>query len=381
MKVRLVNLSRAFRSARGYVRALDRVFIDIQDGEYFVLLGPSGCGKSTLLNLVAGLDRPTAGEVWFGDRLVSSREQGVFTGPRERNVAMVFQSYALYPHLTAFENIAFPLRVGRERNDKIQQAVSRVARMLEIEEVLTARPVELSGGQRQRVAIARAVVREPNVLLLDEPLSNLDAQLRVRARFELKALQRRLATTTIYVTHDQVEAMALGDRIAVLNEGRIEQVGTPHELYHQPVNTFVATFIGSPPMNLLRGTLGTDNGKYCLMLEGSVKVALPEDKVRGLGVKPGEGCIYGIRPEDIVVSGKETSIDQTHQGEDRHQVRAPDTTLKVRIEAVEPVGKEVLLRFELGGQAVAALTEDEGYKAGETVTIQFDWGWGHLFAW
>ncbi|MEJ2282406.1 MAG: ABC transporter ATP-binding protein, partial [Desulfobacterales bacterium] len=234
MELTLHHISKGFNSLRGKVTAVHDVSLDIRDGEFFVLLGPSGCGKSTLLNLVAGLERPSAGEIRFAGETVAAAQKHVFLPPRKRNVAMVFQSYALYPHLKVFDNIAFPLRVTKDRRQDIQNAVKITARMLDIENLLERKPAELSGGQRQRVAIARALVRRPRLFLLDEPLSNLDAQLRTRMRVELKNLQRKLNITTLYVTHDQTEAMTLGDRIALLREGSLIQVGTPEEMYARP---------------------------------------------------------------------------------------------------------------------------------------------------
>ena len=233
------------------VRAVDGIDLLAKEGEFLVLLGPSGCGKTTLMRLIAGLEQPTSGEILLDGTVVNDLP------PRARNIAMVFQSYALYPHLTVEKNISFPLRaIGMEKGE-IRKKVERAARMFGIERFLDRKPRQLSGGERQRVALARAVVREPVVFLLDEPLSNLDAKLRNSARDELKQFQRDLATTTIYVTHDQAEAMGLGDRIAVLNQGKVIQVGTPHEIYGRPMDIFVATFIGSPPMNLVE-----DGGSY-----------------------------------------------------------------------------------------------------------------------
>ena len=238
--------TRGLKKYFGEVRAVDGVDLTTREGEFLVLLGPSGCGKTTLLRMIAGLERPSAGEVLIDDQVVNELP------PRVRKIAMVFQNYALYPHMTVFKNIVFPLKAQKVPKDQWKQKVVTAASMFGIEKLLERKPRELSGGERQRVALARAMVREPTVFLFDEPLSNLDAKLRHSARFELKRFQEEIGITTIYVTHDQVEAMGLGDRIAVMSEGRVRQIGAPHEVYHEPADTFVATFMGSPPMNLIQ---------------------------------------------------------------------------------------------------------------------------------
>jgi len=293
MGLLLRNLFKTYRSVlRGRVEALRGVDLEVRKGEFFVILGPSGCGKSTLLNLVAGLEEPTEGEIHLGGRLVARR--GFSLPPKSRNVALVFQSYALYPHMSAFDNIAFPLRISGLSGEEVKERVREVSRMLGIENLLGAKPAELSGGERQRVAIARALVRRPEILLLDEPLSNLDAQLRQRMRVELKKLQRQLGLTTLYVTHDQTEAMTLADRLSVMKEGRIVQVGEPIEVYRNPADPFVASFLGSPPMNVLRRRVRKEGGRRWVDLFGE-----------RLSVETDRDYIYvGVRPEDISIVGE-----------------------------------------------------------------------------
>ena len=267
----------------GDVVAVDDVSLRIEDGEFLVLVGPSGCGKSTLLRLIAGLEEATEGRVLIGDRDVTDRP------PRERDVAMVFQSYALYPHMTVRQNLGYGLKVRRTKKSEIARRVERVAGLLRLGELLDRRPAELSGGQRQRVAMGRAIVREPQAFLMDEPLSNLDAKLRVSMRAELVSLHTRLGATTVYVTHDQVEAMTLGQRVAIMRDGRIQQVDTPQALYHFPENLYVAAFIGSPAMNLVEAEV--DDESVCF---GSYRIVLP-GSLRG-SLRPGR-AILGARPE------------------------------------------------------------------------------------
>jgi len=292
----------------GAVVAVDDLTLEVADGEFLILVGPSGCGKSTALRMVAGLERISAGTIAIGDRIVND------VPPKDRDIAMVFQNYALYPHMTVEKNLAFGLRRRRTPRDEVRRRVGEIAGMLGLEDLLGRRPGQLSGGQRQRVAMGRALVREPAVFLLDEPLSNLDAKLRVEMRAELKRLQDRLGITTIYVTHDQVEAMTLGERIAVLADGVLQQVGSPQDVYDHPRNVFVAGFIGSPPMNLLRGK--ATGGR---VVAGDLE--LEDTHV------PDGDVLVGIRPEDL------------HPAGDDH----PGPRLEVRVDVIEPLGDEVLV--------------------------------------
>ncbi|MDT7527460.1 sn-glycerol-3-phosphate ABC transporter ATP-binding protein UgpC [Sphingopyxis sp. SE2] len=283
-----LSIERA-RKSFGATEVLKDVSIEVADGEFTVIVGPSGCGKSTLLRIVAGLEELTAGRIHIGDRDVTG------LAPSERGIAMVFQSYALYPHLTVYENMAFGLRIAKVGKTATDAAVRRAAAILNIEALLDRKPAALSGGQRQRVAIGRAIVRQPEIFLFDEPLSNLDADLRVRMRYEFAELHRQLGTTTLYVTHDQVEAMTLADRIIVMRDGRIEQVGTPRELYDRPTNIFVAQFLGTPRMNILPATVA--EGGRATLADGR-SIALP---ALAAPLAAGTPLSIGIRPEDIAI--------------------------------------------------------------------------------
>ncbi len=278
------------------VVALDKVELEVKSGEFMVVMGPSGHGKTTLLRVVAGLEEPTDGEVWIGDNLVASPKKGVFVPPKDRNVGMVFQNWALYPHMKVFDNIAFPLRIKKLPKDEIEKKVKEIAEVLGIAETLDRYPRQLSGGQQQRVAIARALVKEPQVLLMDEPFSNLDARIRVTARAFVKDIQRKLGITTILVTHDPADALTLADRIAVLRRGVIQQIGLPNEIYDRPANVFVANFIGD--INLFEGSIvGKGNEMY--FDGGDVKLQLPSNIQ---GIANSQNVILGIRPEDIVLT-------------------------------------------------------------------------------
>jgi ABC-type sugar transport system ATPase subunit len=308
------------RKRFGRVQAIHRVDLHVEDGEFCVLLGPSGCGKSTLLTIVAGLMAPDEGSVLFDGRPVDH------LSPRERDVAMVFQSYALYPHMTVADNLGFGLRMRGTPKAEIRRSVQRIARLLGIEELLGRRPRELSGGQRQRVAMGRAMVRRPNLFLLDEPLSNLDARLRANVRLELKRIHQQLLGTVLYVTHDQVEAMTLGDRVVVMGDGRVHQVDTPELIYSRPVNTFVARFIGSPEMNLYGGRLVNEEGRTSFLGPGFQVNLGPTSLVEG----PAE---LGIRPEDVRSAG-------------------PDAPLKVKVDLISHLGSEKMVHGRIGNEGI-----------------------------
>lgn len=361
MRIKLIAVTKKFISLRGIVTAVDGIDLEIGDREFFVLLGPSGCGKSTILNLIAGLEKATEGEIWFDERIVFSSCRRIFLTPRERNVAFVFQSYALYPHLSVFENIAFPLRAVGESQDKIRQSVEHVADMLKISEFISVRPGELSGGERQRVAIARAIVRHPNIFLLDEPLSNLDAQLRASTRDELKRLQRALGVTTVYVTHDQIEALTLGDRVALLKDGRVEQIGTPQELYEKPCSIFAARFVGSPPMNIFNVSF-TQEGDIFYIIIGGRKFRVPMDMAEKLKKFKDNSCIFGIRPEDIYINHRESS-----------------QPFKAKIDLIEPLGRERLIHISIGGYRFSGLTTDIRLREGDMVEVEFNMKKAHVF--
>jgi multiple sugar transport system ATP-binding protein len=361
MTLIIEHLSKRFTTLRGRVDAVRDVSLEVQAGEFFVLLGPSGCGKSTLLNLVAGLEKPTDGEIRFADQIVAAPRQGVFHPPRQRNVAMVFQSYALYPHLNVYDNIAFPLRVGRTRRTEIDPAVQSTAAMLAIENLMARKPAELSGGQRQRVAIARALVRRPRLFLLDEPLSNLDAQLRSRMRVELKNLQQQLGITTLYVTHDQIEAMTLGHRIALLKDGSLVQVGTPEDMYARPRTAFAATFIGSPPMNLI-GARIRQEGERMFAVLGDLPTKIELTKPMAAGTSSKRKITVGIRPEHIQFNPESSR-----------------TSLSGRISAIEPLGREYLLHVQTDCGMILVLDADTQFESGDAVTLGVDPERIHVF--
>ena len=317
--------------------------LEIADKEFLVLLGPSGCGKTTTMRMIAGLEEATSGEIWIGDRMVNDLE------PKDRDIAMVFQSYGLYPNMTVYENIRFPLKVRKVDASTHADRVQRAVDMVELNEFTHRRPAELSGGQRQRVALARAIVREPTVFLMDEPLSNLDAKLRVSTRAQIKNLQNTLATTTIYVTHDQIEAMTLADRVVVMNAGVVQQVGTPVDIYDRPQNTFVASFIGSPAMNLMEGTL--ENGTF----------TGDNVKVTGLSKDHSGAVTLGFRAEDAEISDKAAAIE------------AP-------VYSMELLGEATMVTAKAGGNLVSVkAAKDYRSEIGDTVRVSIPSEICHLF--
>ena len=334
-------------------RAVSELTLGARDGEFMVLVGPSGCGKTTALRMVAGLEEISEGEIMIGDRVVNE------IPPRDRDIAMVFQSYALYPHLTVYDNIAFSLRLRKEKKPEIDKRVREAARILDLEALLDRKPRALSGGQRQRVAMGRAIVRQPAAFLMDEPLSNLDAKLRVQMRAEISKLQRDIGVTTIYVTHDQIEAMTMGDRVAVMRKGRLQQVAAPQELYDRPLNLFVGGFIGSPAMNLIEARLDRDDGGFTVVL-GDTRLRLDDANVAerpGLVRFVGKSIVAGIRPEHL----EDAAI--AHES-------PPDRRLKGEVELREALGAELMVHFAIDAppamtEEVEELAEDAGTTAEE----------------
>jgi multiple sugar transport system ATP-binding protein len=345
----------------GEVTAVNDMNIAVQDKEFLVLVGPSGCGKSTCLRLIAGLEELSAGNIYIGERLVND------VAPKDRDIAMVFQSYALYPHMSVYDNLAFGLKLRKTPKKEIDRRVHEAAEILGIGTLLNRKPKQLSGGQRQRVALGRAIVREPKVFLMDEPLSNLDAKLRVATRAELIKLHQRLQTTVIYVTHDQVEAMTMGSRIAVLRDGVLQQLDTPQTLYDFPANMFVAGFIGSPAMNFFDAKItGTPDAMY--IDGGTFKLRVPPDKTEKLVKVIGQDVVFGIRPEDIF----DSTSQNTHA--------TPDALMKVNVNVVEPMGSEQFVYLVSGeNEFVARMDARSQIRAGQTIDIMLDMSHMHTF--
>jgi multiple sugar transport system ATP-binding protein len=332
-----VVLEHVYKIYPGDVVAVNDANLEIDDKEFVVLVGPSGCGKSTTLRMVAGLEEISKGTIYIDGKKVND------VPPKNRDIAMVFQNYALYPHMTVYKNMAFGLKLRRYPKAEIDQRVREAAEILGIENLLERKPKALSGGQRQRVAVGRAIVRKPKAFLFDEPLSNLDAKMRVQMRTEISKLHNRLASTMIYVTHDQVEAMTMGDRIVVMKDGFIQQVASPLDLYDHPANQFVAGFIGSPPMNFFKGRLEQKNGSLTFN-EGHFALHLTDDQSRKLHGQAGKEVVFGIRPEDI----QDTAVAK--DADPRHQIKA-------RVEVVEPMGSEVYLYLNTGAHSFIARVE------------------------
>jgi sn-glycerol 3-phosphate transport system ATP-binding protein len=340
-QLHLKNVKKTYGKGDKAVDVIHGVSMDIEHGEFIVIVGPSGCGKSTLLRMVAGLEEISSGDVVIGERVVNQLE------PKDRDIAMVFQNYALYPHMSVYQNMAYGLKIRGFSKDDIDARVQKAAKILELGALLERTPRQLSGGQRQRVAMGRAIVREPEVFLFDEPLSNLDAKLRVQMRLEIKKLHSTLGTTSLYVTHDQVEAMTLGQRMIVMNGGRAEQIGTPAEVYATPATTFVASFIGSPPMNLLRGKTSADGREFQI---GAVNVHLPVIKAEADRIAQRE-LILGVRPEHLFLGMPGLPID---------------------VELVESLGADLLVHGQCGGQSlVIRAPAGIAIETGQKTTVGF----------
>jgi len=353
-RILIKNLMKRF----GDVVAVNDVSFKVEDKEFLVLLGPSGCGKTTTLRCIAGLEAPDEGEIYIGDTLVNELP------PKDRNVAMVFQSYALYPHMKVFDNIAFPLKMHKVPKDEIRKRVKRTAELLRITHLLDRKPRQLSGGEAQRTALGRAIVRDPMVFLMDEPLSNLDAKLRIYMRTELKRLQRDLGVTTVYVTHDQVEAMTMSDKIAIMNLGMLQQLGDAYEIYNRPANLFVAGFIGSPPMNLMNCTFTEKNGS-CFLDAGTFTLPIPDD-ISGIIKEKATSSelILGARPKDISLGKR----------------RTPENFVEAEVYVTEPLGSEVIVDLKVGDKLVKAeTTPDFAISISERVWIGFIRERMHLF--
>jgi multiple sugar transport system ATP-binding protein len=339
-----VSIRKVSKMFEGNVQAVKGIDLEIDDEEFVVLVGPSGCGKSTTLRMIAGLEEITSGEIWIGGDVVND------VPPRDRDIAMVFQNYALYPHMSVFDNMAFGLKLRKFPKTEIRKRVDEAARILDIQMLLERKPKALSGGQRQRVAMGRAIVRNPKVFLFDEPLSNLDAKLRVQMRTEIKKVHQTVRTTTVYVTHDQVEAMTLADRVVVMNHGVIEQVGPPQELYHNPITRFVAGFIGSPAMNFLPVRV-LDEGGLKLQLADGVKLPVPPQRVDRYAPFKGRDMTLGLRPE--------------HLTETRDQEKTNVVHINALVDVVEPMGMETLVHFFIDGVPMCARIDPGTHAAPE----------------
>ena len=355
-KVSIRNVSKIYP---GNVKAVDSINLEIHDREFMVLVGPSGCGKSTTLRMIAGLEEISGGEILIGDRVIND------VPPKDRNIAMVFQNYALYPHMTVYDNMAFGLKLRKFKKAEIKRRVEEAARILSIEQYLDRRPKNLSGGQRQRVAVGRAIVRKPEAFLFDEPLSNLDAKMRVQMRTEISKLHTQLETTMIYVTHDQTEAMTMGDRICVMKDGLIQQVDSPINLYDNPANVFVAGFIGTPPMNFFDGLIVKKGDRYFFNEFEGFEVPLPPHWNEKAAPYIDKKVIFGIRPENIAWE---------------ENVSAAESRVKSAIEVIEPMGSETYLYLNTGRHSfIARVDAHHPFKVGQTAELNFDLMRAHIF--
>ena len=358
-----LSLKHIYKKYPGGVTAVSDFNLEIKDKEFLILVGPSGCGKTTTLRMIAGLEEITEGELFIGDRLVND------VAPKDRDIAMVFQNYALYPHMTVFENMAFGLKLRKTPKEEIKRRVEEAARILDITHLLDRRPKALSGGQKQRVALGRAIVRNPKVFLLDEPLSNLDAKLRAAMRTELTKIHKRLETTFIYVTHDQVEAMTMATRIVVMKDGLIQQVDTPQNLYDYPVNIFVAGFIGTPQMNFINGKL-VKKGEDVYFNFEDLSIKLPAEKANNPDLKDyiGQEVVAGLRPEAI-------------HDEPSQLANNPDSQLEAYVDVTELMGAEIYLYLNVGEETrlIARVSSRSTSRAGDTIKVAFDMSRLHIF--
>lgn len=356
--IRLENLSKAYKGVSGF--AVNNVSLEIKDKEFIVMVGPSGCGKSTILRMIAGLEEVTQGRIWIGDTLVNDMPA------KDRDIAMVFQNYALYPHMTVFENMAFGLKLRKYPKAEIEKRVNEAAEILNIQHYLNRRPHQLSGGELQCVALGRAIVRKPKVFLFDEPLSSVDAKLRVQMRSEIHKLRARLQTTFLYVTHDQTEAMTMGDRVVVMNKGKVQQFDDPMDMYKRPVNKFVAAFMGSPPINLIQGRIIKKDRKYYFD-EGGFRVKLVEEMNETIASYEGKEVSLGIRSEDI--------YDKLFVSE-----ASPDNTVRATCEVVEPLGSEVYLYLMSGKHNfIARVGAHDRPEVNRDMDFVFDMSKVHFF--
>ena len=369
--VKLERVSKVYRARKREVRAVNDVSLSVADRAFAVLVGPSGCGKTTTLRLLAGLEEADAGEIRIGERLVNN------VAPKDRDIAMVFQNYALYPHMTVFANMGFGLKMRGIPRGEIKQRVREVADLLGIEHLLDRKPASLSGGEQQRVAVGRAIVRRPQVFLFDEPLSNLDAKLRVHMRTELKSLHQKLQTTVIHVTHDQEEAMTLGDQLVIMKGGTVQQCGAPLEVYNQPANLFVAGFIGTPPMNFLDVRI-EGAGQSAYLAARSSRLPLPPALAIGLGEYAGRDVVLGVRPEHLSPDGAKGQFADAA----RDQPEGVAAVIQASITVVEPLGDSINVHLSTAGgeRIVARLSPEVSLAPGQDVDLSIDMSRVHLFA-